>query len=268
MPATTITLEFDPVVGSAPDAFAITALPTLSALGGARRHVSEQIQFGFADATASGTAKLNTSVGVELVDPDASGRLTGAELSLLDVEDVVALHLSATAPDDVDIDLALTAEAAGTQFGGTLSVSDVSLFADPPKRHASARSAPTRSTSCEHQRRVRHDLAHAAHLELGTSMSGGDVKLPFLADGVFIPGDLGDDAQAGFDRVFKVIQPIVDYVEPRRPARSSAARSCPTRRARTRTACRSDRSATSTSGDVVYCRTSRPTRAPAGTWNV
>src|SRR5215216_5539698 len=89
MPATTFTIEFDPTVGSPADAFALTNLPTLNLSVTLDAAVSEPVQFGFADATASGTAKLNTAVGIELVDPDASGRLTGSELALLDAVDVV-----------------------------------------------------------------------------------------------------------------------------------------------------------------------------------
>ena len=46
-------------------------------------------------------------------------------------------------------------------------------------------------------------------------MLAGDVKLPFLSDGVFIPGDLGAADLSDFDRVFEAIQPLVDYVTPR-----------------------------------------------------
>jgi Ca2+-binding RTX toxin-like protein len=216
MPPTTFTLEFDPSVGAAPDAFAITTLPTLSLSATLDAAVSEPVQFGFADATATGTAKLNTTVGVELVDPDSSGRLTGSELALLDVDDVVALHLGAAAPDDVDIDLSLTADVAGTQFGGTLSVSDASLFADPP---ADISVSPVGANPIDLLANINPETAITSLTQLisslGVAMTGGDVKLPFLADGVFVPADLGDDAQAGFDRVFEVVQPILDYVEPR-----------------------------------------------------
>ena len=46
-------------------------------------------------------------------------------------------------------------------------------------------------------------------------MIAGDVSLPFLADGVFIPADLGVGDLSDFDRVFEVIEPLIGYVTPR-----------------------------------------------------
>ena len=120
---TTIAFEFNPAIGSPADAFAITTLPTLSLSATLDATVDEPIQFGFADASASGSVDLNTTVGVELVDPDASGRLTGTELAVLSVDDVVALDLAATAPDDVAIDLDLTATVGGAEFGASYAES-------------------------------------------------------------------------------------------------------------------------------------------------
>jgi Ca2+-binding RTX toxin-like protein len=269
MPATTITMQFDPSIGAAADAFAITGLPTLSLSATLAANVSEQVQFGFADATATGTANLNTSVGVELVDPDASGRLTGTELAGLAVEDVVDLHLAASAPDDVDVDLSLTADVAGSEFGGTLTVSDASLFADP-EAVIDVSGVGANPIDLLGNISAESALTSLSQLisSLGLAMSGGDVKLPFLADGVFIPGNLGDDAQEGFNEVYKVIQPIIDYVEPRAAGQIVCGTLVPDAPSPDEDGLPFGSVRNLESGDTVYCRAFTADEGAAGTWSV
>ena len=70
-----------PGAASSPaEAFALTDLPTLPfTISVAVDDVSVPLQFGFADATASGSFHLTTDISVTLNDPDGNGRLTASE---------------------------------------------------------------------------------------------------------------------------------------------------------------------------------------------
>ena len=174
------------------------------------------IQFGFADATATGTLDVEFTVAFQLTDPDGLDRLTMDEFSTLAIDDLVQLDFPGNAVDDIDIDLSLTADVFGTQFGGQLAITDENLFSDPS---ANVTFSATGANPIDLLTNISADTAITSLAQLissyGAAMLAGDVKLPFLSDGVFIPGDLGTADLSDFDRVFEVIQPLMDYVTPR-----------------------------------------------------
>ncbi len=214
MPATTVTLTFDE--SDIPGTFAFVDLPTFALTASLASNQTIPIQFGFADATASGDLDVGFTVDFELTDPDGLDRLTIDEFSTLAIDDLVQLDFPDNGVDDVDIDLALTASVFGTEFGGSVTVTDQNLFSDPAP---SFEFTPTGANPIDLLTNISADAAITSLAQLvssyGAAMLAGDVKLPFLSDGVFIPGDLGVADAADFDRVFDAIQPLVDYVEPR-----------------------------------------------------
>ncbi|MFP4635709.1 MAG: hypothetical protein ACLFRD_07610, partial [Nitriliruptoraceae bacterium] len=217
MPATTISFEYDGSLGGG-ESFALVDLPTLTLELEVNETVALPVQFGFADATASGDISLQTAVAVTPADPDGDGRLTSDELDTLAIEDLVELDFPTAddGTDDLDIDLDLTADIYGEEFGGTVTVNDEDLFGDPP---AEIDFTADGGNPIDLLTNVGPDLAITALSQyvsgFGLAMMGGDVDLPMLDDGIFIPGDLGDLEEADFDQVFDAIQPLMDYVEPR-----------------------------------------------------
>ena len=214
MPATTLTLEFDEsdVAGT----FAFVDLPTFALTASLATDQEIPIQFGFADATATGTLDVDFTVAFQLTDPDGLDRLTMDEFSTLAIDDLVQLAFPGNGVDDIDIDLALAADVFGTEFGGALRITDENLFTDPS---AAIDFNATGANPIDLLTNISADTAITSLAQLvssyGAAMLAGDVKLPFLADGVFIPGDLGAADLSDFDRVFEVIQPLIDYVTPR-----------------------------------------------------
>ncbi len=128
--------------------------------------------------------------------------------------DLVQLDFPNNAVDDIDIDLALTADVFGTEFGGQLTITDENFFSDPS---ANIDFSATGANPIDLLTNISADTAITSLAQLvssyGAAMLAGDVKLPFLSDGVFIPGDLGAADLSDFDRVFEAIQPLVDYVD-------------------------------------------------------
>ncbi len=212
MAPTTVTVEYD----SSDSSFALTSLPTFSLNASLTDSVNVPIQFGFADAAAAGTIDLDFTAEATLVDPDGLDRLTGDELSTLAVEDFVSLDFPGELPNDLDLNLALTADVFGTMFGGTLTITDANLFADPVPAIALTSDI---SNPISNMTNLGPDLAITSLAQLvsgfGVGMIAGDVDLPFLGDGVFIPGNLGQADAADFDQVFDVVAPVMDYVTPR-----------------------------------------------------
>jgi Ca2+-binding RTX toxin-like protein len=214
MPATTITMEFD---SSDPVAtFAFVDLPTFEFTASLSGNQEIPIQFGFADATASGDFNLHLTVALQLTDPDGVDRITMDEFSTLAIEDLIQLDFPTTPPNDIDIDLSLSADVFGTPFGGELTITDENFFSGAaPDVEFSA----TGANPIDLLTNISADTAITSLAQLvssyGAAMLAGDVKLPFLSDGVFIPGDLGTADLSDFDRVFDVIQPLMDYVTPR-----------------------------------------------------
>ena len=214
MPTTTITMEFDEadVAGT----FAFVDLPSLDfsvSLSGVQ---NIPIQFGFASATASGQFNLDLTAGLQLTDPDGLDRITISEFSTLAIDDLVQLDFPTTTPNDIDIDLALSADVFGTAFGGQLTITDENFFSgDAPVTTFTASGA----NPIDLLSNISADTAITSLAQLvssyGAAMLAGDVDLPFLSDGVFIPGDLGTADLSDFDRVFDAIGPLVDYVTPR-----------------------------------------------------
>ena len=218
MPTTTITLEFEEANGTdiVPGSFAFVDLPSLDFSVSLSGNQTIPIQFGFATATASGNFDLDLTAGLQLTDPDGLDRITISEFSTLAIEDLIQLDFPTSAPDDIDIDLALTADVFGTSFGGQLTITDENFFSDPaPVTTFTA----TGANPIDLLSNISADTAITSLAQLvssyGAAMLAGDVKLPFLSDGVFIPGDLGSADLSDFDRVFEVIKPLIDYVTPR-----------------------------------------------------
>ena len=212
---TTITMEVDPADPAA--TFALTSLPTFAFTASIDSTQNVPIRFGFADATASGDFDIGLAVNLSLVDPDGTDRLDAAELSTLAIEDLTQLDFpNDDGVDDLSIDLALTADVFGTAFGGELTISDEHFFSgdDPVIEFDAVGANPIDLLS-----NISADTAITSLAQLvsgfGATMLAGDVELPFLADGVFIPSDLGSADLADFDRVFEAIQPLMDYVVPR-----------------------------------------------------
>ena len=214
MPETTITMEFDETDPAG--TFAFVDLPPFDFTASLTGTQSIPIQFGFASATASGQFDLHLSARLQLTDPDGLDRITISEFSTLAIDDLVQLDFPTTAPDDIDIDLALSADVFGTSFGGQLTITDDNFFsgAAPVTTFAASGANPIDLLS-----NISADTAITSLAQLvssyGAAMLAGDVKLPFLSDGVFIPGDLGTADLSDFDRVFDAIKPLMDYVTPR-----------------------------------------------------
>ena len=218
MPNTTITLEFEAASATeiVPGSFAFVELPSLDFSVSLSGSPTIPIQFGFASATASGDFGLNLSAGLQLTDPDGLDRITISEFSTLAIEDLIQLDFPTNTPDDIDIDLALDADVFGTGFGGQLTITDENFFSDPaPVTTFTASGA----NPIDLLSNISADTAITSLAQLvssyGAAMLAGDVELPFLSDGVFIPGDLGSADLSDFDRVFDAIQPLMDYVTPR-----------------------------------------------------
>ncbi len=214
MPATTITAEFDPadVAGT----FALVDLPTFAVTVALDTDQEIPIQFGFAEATAAGSLDVNFTVELALTDPDGLDRITKDELTTLAVDDLIQLAFPDNGTNDLDVDLSLSADVFGTTFGGQLTITDENLFQGDP---ADIGFEATGDNPIDLLTNISADTAITALAQLvssfGAAMLAGDVDLPFLSDGVFIPGDLGVADAADFDRVFQAIQPLIDYVEPR-----------------------------------------------------
>jgi Ca2+-binding RTX toxin-like protein len=175
----------------------------------------ETVVLGFAEATLAGTVNVNTGVSLGFVDPDGDGRITESELSGLAIPDAFTLDPVVDGTDDLDLDLDLSADVFGQVFTGTLTIDDESIFNDP---------APVTTLSGTGTNPI--DLftnfsAESAITSIsqlvstfGGAMIGGDVNIPLLGDGVFLPADLGADP-GGFDKAFEAIQPLLDYIKPR-----------------------------------------------------
>src|SRR5215218_2627394 len=119
MPATTITAEFDSSVGGG-DEFALTNLPRFDITVSMDEPLDESLQFGFAQAAATGTFHVASTVSLQLSDPDSSGRLTTAELTTADIADVMAVSFDHDAgTNELAASITLTANVAGTAFTGT-----------------------------------------------------------------------------------------------------------------------------------------------------
>jgi len=217
---TTVTIELDESNPADPAAFAFTNLPTFSlsasldvTLAGP---TAIPVQFGFAEATAAGTLHLGFTADVSLIDPDGLDRLTGAELTTLAVEDFISLDFPDNGTDDLNLDIDLVADVFGTQFGGKLIINDENLFSGATP---TVDLQPVGANPIDLLTNVGGDTAITSLAQLvsgyGLAMIAGDVDLPFLGDGVFIPEDLGIGDAADFDQVFDVIRPLMDYVTPR-----------------------------------------------------
>ena len=214
LPSTPIRFEYDSSIGDPADAFALTTLPSLDFTVQLDESISESVLVGFAEATATGTFALDVSVGVDVVDPDGTNRLTATELTTADIASLVALDLGPSGGPDVAVDLGLSADVFGNVFTGSLTIDDESIFADPEPVIDLSADGPNpidlfTNFSSEASITALAQLVSG----FGAAMIGGDVDLPFLSDGLLIPGDLAETGD--YDRIFEAIEPLLDYVEPR-----------------------------------------------------
>ncbi len=213
MPATTITAEFDTSVGGGAE-FALTNLPEFDVSMTMDETLNESLQFGFAQANATGTFHVASTVSLQLTDPDASGRLTTAELTTAAIADVMAVSLDEDAgSNELAAAITLTADVAGTAFTGTVSVTDAALFegAEPVIDISLAGANPIALLT-----NLGPDSALAGLNQIlsafGAGMIAGDRPLPFLDGGLFIPAGLENN---DFDKVFDAVKPLYDYVQSR-----------------------------------------------------
>ncbi len=213
MPATTISAEFDSSIGGG-DEFALTNLPQLPitiAIEPGAQALNESLQFGFAEATATGTFAVNSTVTLALTDPDSSGRLTLAELTTADIADVISVDFGG-GTNELAASITLTADVGGTDFTGTVSITDAALFegAEPVVNISLDGPNPIALLT-----NLGPDSALAGLNQIlsafGAGMIAGDRPLPFLDGGLFIPAGLGND----FDKVFDAVKPLYDYVQSR-----------------------------------------------------
>jgi Ca2+-binding RTX toxin-like protein len=214
MEPTTITAEFDPAVGGG-DEFALTNLPRFDIDLTMDETLNESLQFGFAQADATGDFDVNSRISLQLTDPDASGRLTLAELTTADIADVMAASFDhENAPtNELSASITLTADVAGTDFTGTVTIADEKLFeGTEPAIDISLDGANPISLLTN----VGPDSALAGLNQIlstfGAGMIAGDRPLPFLDGGLFIPAGLDNN---DFDQVFDAVKPLYDYVQSR-----------------------------------------------------
>ena len=108
--------------------------------------------------------------------------------------------------------ITLTADVAGIDFTGTVSITDAALFegAEPAIDISLAGDNPIAMLT-----NLGPDSALAGLNQIlsafGAGMIAGDRPLPFLDGGLFVPSGLGDD----FDKVFDAVKPLYDYVQSR-----------------------------------------------------
>jgi Ca2+-binding RTX toxin-like protein len=213
MEPTTISAEFDPAVGGG-DEFALTSLPRFDIDVTTDEALNESLRFGFAQADATGTFDVNSRISLQLTDPDASGRLTLAELTTSDIADVIAVSFDheAAPGNELSASITLTADVAGTDFTGTVTIADEKLFEGTEPAVDISLDGPN---PIELLTNLGPDSALAGLNQIlsafGTGMIAGDRPLPFLDGGLFIPAGLGDD----FDQVFDAVKPLHDYVQAR-----------------------------------------------------
>ncbi len=213
MPATTISAEFDSSVGGG-DEFALTNLPELDITVSMDEALNESLQFGFAQADATGTFHVASTISLQLTDPDGSGRLTLGELTTADIADVMAVSFDHDAgSNELAATIDLTADVAGIDFTGTVSITDAALFegAEPVFDVSLAGENPIAVLT-----NLGPDSALAGLNQIistfGAGMIAGDRPLPFLDGGLFIPAGLEN---SDFDKVFDAVKPLYDYVQSR-----------------------------------------------------
>ena len=218
MPPTPFRFEHNPGVGGG-DEFALTAAPGMTSLPELEitmamdEVLDESLQFGFAQADATGTFHVASKVSLQLTDPDGSGRLTLGELNTADIADVMAVSFSEdTGSDELAATITLTADVAGIDFTGTVSITDAALFegVEPDVNISLAGTNPIEMLT-----NLGPDSALAGLNQIlsafGAGMIAGDRPLPFLDGGLFVPSGMGDD----FDQVFDAVKPLYDYVQSR-----------------------------------------------------
>ena len=146
MPATTFTMEFEPsdVAGT----FAFVDLPTFALTASLDTNQEIPIEFGFADATATGDLGIDFTVAFGLTDPDGLDRITMDEFATVAIDDLVQLDFPDNGTDDIDLDLALNADVFGTEFGGQLTINDENFFSDPPADFDFSATGANPSTCC------------------------------------------------------------------------------------------------------------------------
>ena len=178
------------------------------------RRSNESLRFGFAQADADGhVPRRRRRCSLQLTDPDGSGRLTLAELTTADIADVMACPSSEDAgSNELAASITLTADVAGIDFTGTVSITDAALFegAEPDVNISLDGANPIEMLT-----NLGPDSALAGLNQIlsafGAGMIAGDRPLPFLDGGLFIPAGIGDD----FDKVFDAVKPLYDYVQSR-----------------------------------------------------
>ncbi len=245
MPATTIKAQFASNAGAG-DEFALTDLPELDITVSLDEALDETLRFGFADAQATGTFHVASTLSLQLTDPDSSGRLTLNELLTSDISDVIAVSFDEDAgSNELAASITLTADVAGIDFTGTVSITDAALFegAEPAIDISLAGDNPIAMLT-----NLGPDSALAGLNQIlsafGAGMIVGDRPLPFLDGGLFVPSGLGDD----FDKVFDAVKPLYDYVQSRSVQLNCGAAALPRRHRqprRRRRTCRSSRPPTS-----------------------
>jgi Ca2+-binding RTX toxin-like protein len=214
MEPTTITAEYDPGVGGG-DEFALTNLPRFDIDVTMDETLDENLQFGFAQADATGTFDVSSRISLQLTDPDASGRLTVAELTTADIADVMAVSFDHEDPptNELSASITLTADVAGTDFTGTVTIADEKLFEGTEPTIDISLDGPN---PIELLTNLGPDSALAGLNQIlsafGAGMIAGDRPLPFLDGGLFIPAGLDDN---DFDQVFDAVKPLYDYVQSR-----------------------------------------------------
>ena len=185
--------------------FAFVDLPTFALTASLDTNQEIPIEFGFADgdqrpATSASTSQSPSGSAI----PTASTASRWTSSATVAIDDLVQLDFPDNGTDDIDIDLALNADVFGTEFGGQLTINDENFFSDPA---ATFDFSATGANPIDLLSNISADTAITSLAQLvssyGAAMLAGDVKLPFLSDGVFIPGDLGAADLSDFDRVFR-----------------------------------------------------------------
>jgi Ca2+-binding RTX toxin-like protein len=214
MPPTSITAEYDTSIGGGAG-FALVDLPRFDVNVAIAEALSESLQFGYASATAGGTFNLNSTISLQISDPDASARLTVPEIGAAAIGDLleVSFEHDSTTPE-LDATIELTADVAGIPFTGTVQLTDDHLFeGDPVDATIDLEGAnPIALLSNIGPDTALNGLSQILS-GVGAGVIAGDVQLPFLDGGVLIPEHIGTDLD--FDQVYDVVGPLYEYVRAR-----------------------------------------------------